>query len=193
MTCRRVAPAARSRPSSRIRSETVIDSVLKIRNAPTNRATAAMSAVVGRKSAVDARSEAARSCGEDSTYGSVTRRVSSAAETAAGVRALGEADVDPADAGVAEDRLRRPQRHDDRPAERPGQRPVAGDDADDPVVDRVARPLERELGADAQPVLLGQPLGDERARLVGGAQRRTGHQGQVVDLRRRRPGRCRGR
>ena len=83
MTWRRLAPAARRRPTSRNRSETVIDSVLKIRNAPANRATAAMRPVVAWKSAVDARSEAARSCGEDSTYGSVTRRVSSAAETAA--------------------------------------------------------------------------------------------------------------
>ena len=97
------------------------------------------------------------------------------------VRTGGEADVDPAHAGVAEDRLRRPQRHDHRPAERPGQRSVAGDDPDDPVVDRVARPLHRELGADAQPVRLGQPLGDERAWLLGGAQGRTGHQGQIVD------------
>ena len=54
-------PAARSRPSSRTRSVTVIDSVLKIRNAPTNRATAAISAVVDRKSAVEPRSDAARS------------------------------------------------------------------------------------------------------------------------------------
>ena len=55
----RVAPAARSSPSSRTRSTTVIDSVLKIRNAPANRATAAMSAVVAAKSPVDARIEAA--------------------------------------------------------------------------------------------------------------------------------------
>ena len=42
---------------------TVIDSVLKIRNAPANSAIAAISAVVAWKSAVEARSEAARSCG----------------------------------------------------------------------------------------------------------------------------------
>ena len=43
-TCRRVAPAARSRPTSRTRSPTVIDSVLKMRNAPTNSVIAATSA-----------------------------------------------------------------------------------------------------------------------------------------------------
>ena len=67
MTWRRVAPAARSRPTSRIRSATVIDSVLKMRNAPANSATAAMSAVVTEKSVVDARSVAAMSAGVDRT------------------------------------------------------------------------------------------------------------------------------
>ncbi len=84
ITCPRRAPAARSSPTSRIRSVTVIDSVLKIRNAPANRATAAISAVVAWKSLVDARSAAARSVGDDSTYGSLTRRVSSADDTTAG-------------------------------------------------------------------------------------------------------------
>jgi hypothetical protein len=44
-----------------------MDSVLKIRNAPTNTATAAIRAVVDRKSAVDARSEVASSAGDDRT------------------------------------------------------------------------------------------------------------------------------
>ena len=70
----RVAPAARSSPSSRIRSTTVIDSVLKMRNAPANRATAAMSAVVAANSPVDARSAAPRSRGEDARYGRVDDR-----------------------------------------------------------------------------------------------------------------------
>ena len=59
----RVAPAARSRPTSRTRSMTVIESVLKMRKAPVNRAIAAIIAVVAWKSAVEARSEAARSAG----------------------------------------------------------------------------------------------------------------------------------
>ena len=67
MTWPRVAPAARSRPSSRTRSTTVIDSVLKIRKAPANSAIAAISAVVAAKSAVDARIDAARSRGDDRT------------------------------------------------------------------------------------------------------------------------------
>ena len=46
---------------------TVIESVLKIRNAPVNRAIAAISAVVAWKSAVEARSESARSSGDDTT------------------------------------------------------------------------------------------------------------------------------
>ena len=61
----RVAPAARRRPSSRARSTSVIESVLKMRKAPVNRAIAAMSAVVAWKSAVEDRSEAARSAGDD--------------------------------------------------------------------------------------------------------------------------------
>ncbi len=48
-----------------------------------NRAIAAMSAVVAWKSAVDERSEAARSAGDESTYGSVSRFASRAAVTAA--------------------------------------------------------------------------------------------------------------
>ncbi len=73
MTWSRLAPAARSRPTSRIRSPTVIESVLKMRNAPANRAIAAMSAVVAWKSAVEPRIVAARSWGDESTYGWVVR------------------------------------------------------------------------------------------------------------------------
>ena len=70
--CRRsavhaIAPAARRSPSSRTRSTTVIDSVLKIRKAPANSAMAPISAVVAAKSPVDARIEAPMSCGEDRT------------------------------------------------------------------------------------------------------------------------------
>ena len=84
-TCRRVAPAARSRPNSRTRSVTVIDSVLKMRNAPTNRAIAAMSAVVERKSAVETLRDAARSRGDERTYGSEVRATSRAFETSRAV------------------------------------------------------------------------------------------------------------
>ncbi len=84
ITWPRRAPAARSSPTSRIRSVTVIDSVLKIRNAPANKATAAIRAVVAWKSVVEARKAAARSCGDDSTYGSLTRRASRADVTTAG-------------------------------------------------------------------------------------------------------------
>ena len=66
-TCDRVAPAARSSPSSRTRSITVIASVLRITNAAANRLIAASSAIVERMSAVDARSDSATSWGDDST------------------------------------------------------------------------------------------------------------------------------
>ena len=67
ITCPRRAPAARRSPTSRIRSETVIDSVLKIRNAPANSAIAAIRAVVAWKSVVEARRAVARSSGDEST------------------------------------------------------------------------------------------------------------------------------
>ncbi len=66
-TCPRLAPAARSRPSSRTRSTTVIASVLRITNAAANRLMAASSAIVDRTSVVDSRSPASRSCGADRT------------------------------------------------------------------------------------------------------------------------------
>ncbi len=86
---------------------TVIESVLKIRNAPANRAIAAISAVVAWKSAVEARSDAARSCGDETTYGSTSSPASRAAVTAAAVGARLEADVDAGHAGLVEDRLGR--------------------------------------------------------------------------------------
>ena len=61
--------------------------MLKIRNAPANRAIAAISAVVAWKSVVELRRAAARSCGEDSTYGCVLSRDSSRADTAAALAA----------------------------------------------------------------------------------------------------------
>ena len=87
MTWRRVAPAARSRPTSRTRSATVIDSVLKMRNAPTNSATAAMSAVVAWKSAVEAAAPPAMSAGDERTYGSAIRRDPQRGRVGRGVRA----------------------------------------------------------------------------------------------------------
>ena len=106
---------------------TVIDSVLKMRNAPANRAIAAISAVVAWKSVVDARSAAARSL----RRGQHVRLASSAATRARRSRPpasapAGQADVDAGHARLAEDRLRGRQRDDDGPAEGAGQRPVAG-------------------------------------------------------------------
>ncbi len=66
----RVAPAARSSPTSRARSPTVIDSVLTIRKAPTNRTIAATRAAVPWNDADEARRFRARSPGEARTYGS---------------------------------------------------------------------------------------------------------------------------
>ena len=63
----RVAPAARSRPTSRIRSSTVIESVFTMRNAPAKSAIAAISAVVAWKSAVEARRPSASSFGVEIT------------------------------------------------------------------------------------------------------------------------------
>ena len=63
----RVAPAARSRPSSRIRSTTVIDVALRTRNAEANSVIDASSAIIARMSAVPARIEAATSSGIEST------------------------------------------------------------------------------------------------------------------------------
>ena len=69
-----------------------------MRNAPTNSATAAISAVVARKSAVETRSDAARSRGDDSTYGSAVSATSSADADLGRGRALADDDVDAADA-----------------------------------------------------------------------------------------------
>ncbi len=74
MTCQRVAPATRNRPTSRARSPTVIDSVFTITNAPTNRTIAAMSEIVPWKSLDDARMVAARSAGVARMYGSEVNR-----------------------------------------------------------------------------------------------------------------------
>ena len=165
MTWRRLAPAARSRPTSRMRSATVIDSVLKIRNAPANRAIAAMSAIVTAKSVVEARSVAAMSAGVDRTYGCAVRPPSSARSDAGDRGALGEADVDARDARAAEDGLRGLQRDDDRPPGCVVGRAVAGDDADDAVRDACRRrPSMRDRRADGEAVLGRETLADERGR-----------------------------
>ena len=86
MSWPRVAPAARNRPSSRTRSTTVIDSVLKIRKAPANSAIAAISAVVGgeirgrgpqrgREVAPATRARTARSSSRDSIASVTSPRV----------------------------------------------------------------------------------------------------------------------
>jgi hypothetical protein len=61
MTCDRVVPAARRRPTSRVCSTTVIERVLKIRNAPAKSTTAATSSRALRKSAISSlKAEAGR-------------------------------------------------------------------------------------------------------------------------------------
>ena len=122
-------------PSSRTRSTTVIDSVLKIRKAPANRAMAPMSAVVAAKSPVEARIEAPRSCGEDRTYGSSSRRRLEGIRDRCRRRPVVESDVDPGEPVRAEDRLGGLERNDDGPAATAGPRSVAGEDADDAQVD----------------------------------------------------------
>ena len=63
ITCQRVAPATRSRPTSRARSPIVIDRVFTMTKAPTNRTIAAIRAIIPWKSPDDARIVAARSAG----------------------------------------------------------------------------------------------------------------------------------
>ena len=133
-----MAPAARSRPSSRTRSATVIERVLKIRNEPTNRATAAISAVVERKSAV----ELAERC-RNVSRGRQHVRLAGQGEIDRGRhlgrgRPLPRDDVDPADGVVAEDPLHRPERQDDGPAGRADDRAITGHDPHDRQVHRRA-------------------------------------------------------
>ena len=142
----RVAPAARSRPSSRARSTSVIESVLKMRNAPVNRAIAAMSAVVAWKSAVDERSEAARSAGEDRTYGSISRPAFERRRDRRRIRVIRERDVDASEGVLVEDGLRGPER-DDRPSgpSVPTAGPCALQDPDDPIGGRRRRGPARSV------------------------------------------------
>ena len=178
----RVAPAARSRPSSRARSVTVIDRVLKIRNAPTNSAIAAMSAVVAWKSTVERRSDAASSAGDDRTYGSAGQRASSAAPPSRpGRRALAGDDVDPGD-GRGRRPLRRRERQmtvrPPRPADgpSPARIPTIGTSPGRPARDVT-------VAADREAVGRGQRLGDERRRLVRRRSAPARLQDEVVDLR----------
>ena len=194
ITWPRRAPAARSSPTSRIRSVTVIDSVLKIRNAPANRATAAIKAVVAWKSVVEARRAAARSCGEDSTYGSLTSRASRADATVAGSRP-----------GARPMSTRRDARSSRR---RPGRvasgtmtvRPSAPVSGPSPATMPTTR---YAISSPAPCMLIGEPsaspswaarsLGDECAVLARVGEDGPGDEGQVVQRGRRPPDRSRGR
>ena len=67
MTWRRVAPAARRSPTSRDRSTTVREMVLKTRTEPAKSAIAAIIDRIDWKSAVAARIDARRSGGDETT------------------------------------------------------------------------------------------------------------------------------
>ena len=114
------------------RSPTVIDRVLMIRNEPTNRTMAAISAVVAWKSAVEARSPAARSDGEAKTYGSAREALPERGADGRGRRAGGEPEIDPRHAVDGECRLGDLERDDDGPTAGPDGRSRPGKDPDDP-------------------------------------------------------------
>ncbi len=177
-------PAARSRPTSRARSATVIDSVLKMRNAPPKRATAATSAIVGPRSRpwpLPARRRGRRAW--LSVYGSTVSRCSSSAVTPAvsapsATRTSTAVTRSVAKRCCAASRATTTDRRagSGRPGSRartPTTRKTAGRDG------RI--PEQRDRGADAEPVLAGQLGGDERPVIVAGAQRRARRQGAVVD------------
>ena len=144
MTCRRVAPTARRSPTSRMRSDTAIESVLKMRNAPTKSTTAATSASVVRKSPVSPRSRSAISDGSSMMYGSYVSRLSSTGDDRVGRDVEGEVDVHGGDRVRVEERLRGLERDPRGPPERRRHRAVPGDDADDPERLGRARAVERD-------------------------------------------------
>ncbi len=164
LTWRRVAPAARSRPTSRARSATVIERVLKMRNAPAKRARAAMRAVVAWKSAVEARIPRARSAGPDRTYGSWVRRSWRARATPSAVAS---------GATTTSTRLTTPVPNrvcaspSPRTTVRPSvaaERPVAGEDPHDRLDPGTVAAVEGDRVADRRARLLGESLRDERPR-----------------------------
>ena len=193
MTWRRVAPAARRRPTSRARSATVIDSVLKMRNAPPNRASAAISAVVAWKSIVEARIEAARSSGPDRTYGSPVSASSSSTETAAAVVSSPSERSTRETAPVANSRPASAKAEDHGPPVGRGERSVAGQDPDDRLGPRAVGPAQGDRTAERQAVVVRHPLGDEG---TGRIRRRRGpvpRPGRGRGAPGTSPGRSRGR
>ena len=178
---RRLLAAGPARGSAR---STVIESVLKMRNAPTKSATAAISAVIARKSAVDERSDAARSRGRRQHVRLGRQRdLERRADLGRG-GALADDDVDAADAVEREQPLRRPERDDDRPAAGADERAVAGQDPLDRERDRaVGAALERDVRADREPFLGGEPLGDERPERLRPGEALARGERQVADLR----------
>ena len=100
----RVAPAARRRPSSRARSTSVMESVLKMRNAPVNSAIAAMSAVVAWKSAVED-AERGGEVGRRRQHVRLDEQASfERGRDGLRIRAVGEREVDPGDGVLVEGR-----------------------------------------------------------------------------------------
>ena len=181
---------------------TVIDSVLKMRNAPPNRATAAISAVVAWKSAVEARSEAARSAGPDSTYGSVVSRVRARpATTASAVAPAASPMSTRVTPSVAEQGLRRAERDDhdpaagrsDRARRRPGSRRSERVDPGRPRPGSVIEaPTGRARPARRQPLGVirrgrSAELGAERVAGRAGASRWIAAARRRVDARGRSP------
>ena len=110
----RVAPAARSSPTSRARSPTVMVSVLTIRNAPTNSTIAATSAAVDWNALEEARRLLAMSPGDDEDVRLGHPRLEPLGD---GRERLGlELEVDARRAGEGERRAGDVDRDDDRAA-----------------------------------------------------------------------------
>ena len=152
---------------------TVIDSVLKMRNAPDEQGDRRDQR--GRRPEVGGRAAQRGGDVAPATTGRTARLVSATLERGRDLgrrRALADDDVDPADAR----RRRRGacavcERDDDRPPAGADERPVAGEDPDDRQVDRSAGALERDRRAEGEAVLGGEALGDERLGRVGAGQR----------------------
>ena len=148
-----------------------MERVLKIRKAPTKSATAAINAVVERKSAVELRRELATSAGDDRTYGPLVRATPMAVATSAGVAPSPAMTSTRLTRVVAEDPLHRPEGQHDRPARRADERAVTDGDPDHPELDR--RPvagLEGHGTTDGRADRRRQRLADERLERVGSAE-----------------------
>ena len=75
------------------------------------------------------------------------------------------------------------ERHHDRPARGSRHRPVAGEDPDDRDRDRGAGTEEGQLAADVQALARGEPLGHQRLTRTQGRGARAADDGEVADAR----------